>query len=150
MTGLILLILRFWPLPSCFLVALWISFFFNQYFLFPSQYPLSVSYFLTFRLECNNLTYHNELVGAISDFKPFAVGQRPKQYRVAAFFYKTALNTRRVFYRQTISTVRGWLHERYCVRFHVRFAANRRCDLVSTVASTVQTIGHEIARVISP
>jgi ankyrin repeat-rich membrane spanning protein len=26
--------------------------------------------------------------------------------------------------------VRGWLHERFRVRFHVRFAANRRCDLV--------------------
>jgi hypothetical protein len=25
---------------------------------------------------------------------------------------------------------RGWLHERFRVRFHVRFAANRRCDLL--------------------
>jgi hypothetical protein len=28
------------------------------------------------------------------------------------------------------SLVRGWLHERFRVRFHVRFAAHRRCDLV--------------------
>jgi hypothetical protein len=26
--------------------------------------------------------------------------------------------------------VRGWLHERFRVRYHVRFAANRRCDLL--------------------
>jgi hypothetical protein len=26
--------------------------------------------------------------------------------------------------------LRGWLHERFRVRFHVRFTVNRRCDLV--------------------
>jgi hypothetical protein len=26
--------------------------------------------------------------------------------------------------------LRGWLHERFYVRFHVRFTVNRRCDLV--------------------
>jgi hypothetical protein len=26
--------------------------------------------------------------------------------------------------------IRGWLHERFRGRFHVRFAANRRCDLL--------------------
>jgi hypothetical protein len=34
--------------------------------------------------------------------------------------------------------LRGWLHERFRVRFHVRFTANRRCNLVSDVASTVR------------
>jgi hypothetical protein len=29
-----------------------------------------------------------------------------------------------------VELVRGWLHEQFRVRFHARFAANRRCDLV--------------------
>jgi hypothetical protein len=33
-------------------------------------------------------------------------------------------------YLELNAWLRGWLHERFRVRYHVRFAANRRCDLL--------------------